>query len=85
MARWPLRYGAWSAAVFVVVNLALHPLVTVRLADGTLLPFVQPLVADGQGLVTLALHGLTGGVVMPWLAAAAGLALVAVLVAFALW
>ncbi len=42
---------------------------------GTFLPLVQPLVADGQGVVTLALHGLTGGVVLPWLAAAAGLVL----------
>ena len=41
--------------------------------------------ADGQGLVALAVHGLTGGVVMPWLTAAAVCALVAMLVAFAAW
>ncbi|HEY5110304.1 MAG TPA: hypothetical protein VII96_11915 [Acidimicrobiales bacterium] len=80
-----LRYGAIAAAAFLVVNaafLAWSPSAWLR---GIFLPMVDPLVADGQGAVAIALHGLTGGVVMPWLSAAAGLALVAMLVAFALW
>ena len=36
---------------------------------------IEPLVGDGQGVVSLALRGLTGGVVLPWLSAAAVLAL----------
>ena len=54
-------------------------------ADGLLLPFTKPLVADGQGLVTLAIHGLTGGVVLPLLSVAAALAYVALLAAFVVW
>ncbi len=53
--------------------------------DGVLLPFTKPLVADGQGLVTLALHGLTGGVVLPLLSLAGALAYLALLVAFVVW
>src|SRR4029077_4471847 len=53
--------------------------------DGVLLPFMKPLVADGQGLVTLGLHGLTGGVVLPLLSVAGALAYVALLVAFVVW
>jgi len=80
-----LRYGVVTLAAFVVVNtpfIAWSPTAWVR---GIFLPMIDPLVADGQGVVTFALHGLTGGVVLPWLAAAAGLALVAMLVAFGLW
>ncbi|HEX7460497.1 MAG TPA: hypothetical protein VF279_07685, partial [Acidimicrobiales bacterium] len=80
-----LRYGVVALAAFVVVNapfIVWSPTAWVR---GIFLPIVDPLVADGQGVVTFALHGLTGGVVLPWLSAGAGLALVAMVVAFALW
>ena len=80
-----LRYSAIVVTAFLVVNapfIVWSPSAWLR---GIFLPLVDPLVADGQGAVALALHGLTGGVVMPWLSAAAGLALVAMLVAFALW
>ena len=79
------RYGLIVMGTFLLVNLPFlvwSPSAWVR---GTFLPMVDPLVADGQGVVTLALHGLTGGVVLPWMSAAAGLALVALLVAFGLW
>jgi uncharacterized membrane protein len=79
-----LRYGAVTVASFLVVNapfIVWSPSAWLR---GIFLPMVDPLVADGQGAVAVALHGLTGGVVMPWLSAAAGLALVAMLAAFAL-
>ena len=80
-----LRYGAIVGTVFLAVNI---PFIVWSPSDwlrGIFLPMVDPLVADGQGAVALALHGLTGGVVMPWLSAAAAMALVAMLVAFALW
>ncbi len=80
-----LRYGATVVTVFLVVNapfIVWSPSAWLR---GIFLPIVDPLVADGQGAVAVALHGLTGGVVMPWLSAAAGLALVAMVIAFALW
>jgi len=52
---------------------------------GTLTPLVDPLVADGQGLVTLATHGITGGVNLTMLSIAGALALVTSVVAFAVW
>lgn len=80
-----LRYAGLVAAAFTVVNLPFllwSPTAWIR---GAFLPMVEPLVADGQGVVSLALHGLTGGVEMIWLSAAATLALVALVVAFARW
>jgi len=79
------RYAAVTAAAFLVVNAAFIAWSPSAWLRGSFLPMIDPLVADGQGVVTLALHGLTGGVVLPWLSAAAGLALVALLAAFALW
>jgi hypothetical protein len=51
-------------------------------ARGSLLPFDQPLVADGQGLVTLVLHGFAHGVSLPLLTVAGLLVFVSLLVAF---
>jgi hypothetical protein len=50
---------------------------------GTLTPLLDPLVADGQGVVSLALHGVTGGVNLSLLTVSCALAYVAVVVAFA--
>ena len=80
-----LGYLAWVVGAFVVVNLPFVVWSPAAWLQGTLLPLVDPLVPDGQGLVTLALHGLTGGVVMTWMSVAAGMALVATVVAFARW
>lgn len=80
-----LHYGAIVGTVFLVVNAPFIAWSPSAWSRGIFLPLVDPLVADGQGAVALALHGLTGGVVMPWLSAAAALALVAMLVGFALW
>ena len=80
-----LRYGALVLGAFLLVNLPFVLWAPSAWLKGTFLPMVDPLVADGQGVVTFALHGLTGGVVLPWMSAAAGLALVALLVGFALW
>ncbi|MHB8430833.1 MAG: hypothetical protein ACYDDZ_09940 [Acidimicrobiales bacterium] len=72
-------------AVFGAVNAPFviwHPASWLR---GVLLPIVEPLVADGQGLVTLALHGLTRGVWLPLLSVAGGLVVVGLLIAFVVW
>jgi len=80
-----LRYGAVVAASFLVMNAPFIAWSPGAWVQGIFLPMVEPLVADGQGVVSVALHGLTGGVVLPWLSAAAALALVAMLAAYAQW
>ncbi len=83
--RAALRYCAIVLGTFLVINLPFVVASPSAWLKGTFLPMTEPLVADGQGIVALALHGLTGGVVLPWMSAAAGLALVALVVAFGLW
>jgi uncharacterized membrane protein len=83
--RVPARYLAEVVAVFAAFNLPFAIWGPRAWADGILLPFTRPLVADGQGLVTLAIHGLTGGVVLPVLSVAAALAYIALLAAFVVW
>ena len=76
------RYLGTVLLVFAAVNLPFALWSPAAWAHGALLPLVEPLVADGQGLVTLATHGLTGGVDLTLLAAAGALAYVSLLVAF---
>ena len=83
--RLPARYLLEVVGVFAACNLPFVIWGPRAWADGLLLPFTKPLVADGQGLVTLAIHGLTGGVVLPLLSVAAALAYVALLAAFVIW
>jgi len=52
---------------------------------GTLLPFFGGLVAGGQGLVTLATHGLSGGLSLTMLSVAALLAYITVMAAWVVW
>jgi uncharacterized membrane protein len=80
-----VRYLATVVAVFLVVNLPFVAWNPGAWARGTVTPLVDPLVADGQGLVTLATHGITGGVNLTALGIAGALALVTMLVAFAMW
>jgi hypothetical protein len=84
---WPAagRYLAVVLAVFTAINLPFIIWQPSAWARGTFLPFAQPLVADGQGAVTMALHGLTGGVLITLLSVAGALAFVALLAAFVLW
>ena len=65
-----VRYTATVAGVFLVVNLPFIAWSPAAWLQGTLLPFRGGLVADGQGLATLATHGLTGGVNLTLLGAA---------------
>ncbi len=80
-----LRYLAIVVGVFFAVNLPFIIWGASQWWHGALLPLSQPLVADGQGLVSLALHGLTGGANLSLLMDASALALLAVLLAFAAW
>ncbi len=83
--RVPVVYLASVLGVFTVCNLPFVIWGPRAWADGVLIPFTKPLVADGQGLVTLAIHGLTGGVVLPLLTLAGALVYVALLAAFVVW
>ncbi|HUA94923.1 MAG TPA: hypothetical protein VMB82_05290, partial [Acidimicrobiales bacterium] len=80
-----LRYLAVVVVTFLAVNVAFIVWSPSAWWHDTLLPFTQPLVADGQGLVSLALHGMTGGVDLDLLSAASFVALVGVVVAYVGW
>jgi uncharacterized membrane protein len=79
------RYLALVAAAFLVVDLPFMILSPHQWWHDSLLPLTQPLVADGQGVVALALHGLTGGANLGMLDLASLIAVAAVLVAFVAW
>lgn len=83
--RITLGYLAVAAGVFLAVNLPYIVRQPSAWAHGTLLPFERPLVADGQGLVTLALHGVSRGVSLPLLTVASALVYVALLAAMVVW
>jgi uncharacterized membrane protein len=83
--RVPVVYLALVVGVFAACNLPFVVWGPRAWADGVLIPFTKPLVADGQGLITLAIHGLTGGVVLPLLALAGALVYLALLGAFVVW
>jgi len=83
--RLCLRYLLTVLVVFAAVNLpflAWHP---GAWWHGTLIPLTGGLVADGQGFVTLATHGLTGGVNLMMLSLAGALAMVGGVAAFVAW
>ncbi len=80
-----LRYLLTVVAVFAVVNLPFLPWHSGAWLQGTLIPLTGGLVADGQGLITLATHGLTGGVNLMMLSLAGALAMVGVVAAFVAW
>ena len=83
--RVVLRYLAIVVSVFAVVNLPFILWEPAAWARGTLLPFLTPLIPDGQGLVTLALHGVARGVSLPLLTASGALVLLTLLLAFVVW
>jgi uncharacterized membrane protein len=84
-ARATLRYGAVVAGTFALPNLPFLIWDPRAWWHGTLLPLTSPLVPDGQGLVSLALHGVTGGAVITDLWVAAALVTLALLLATALY
>ncbi len=86
-SRLPLvgKYVAIVVGIFAVVNLPFVIWQPSAWARGAFLPFAQPLVADGQGLVTLALHGIAHGVSLPLLTVAGILVLVTLMAALVVW
>jgi uncharacterized membrane protein len=78
-------YVGIVALVFAVVNVPFIIWQPAAWVHGNLIPFRQPLVVDGQGLVTLALHGITGGVALSKLTIASALMYVALLIAMVIW
>ncbi len=84
--RHPLRptlsYLVATLAAFLAVNLPFIVWSPGAWARGTFLPFAEPLVADGQGLVTLVLHGFAHGVSLPLLTVAGLLTLLSLLAVF---
>src|ERR1035441_3482101 len=89
IGRPPLRlasaYLGVVVLVFAAVNLPFIIWQPSAWVNGNLIPFRQPLVADGQGLVTLALHGITGGVYLSTLTIASALVYAALLLAMVIW
>jgi uncharacterized membrane protein len=79
------RYVVVAVAVFAAVNLPFVIWNPVSWWRGTLTPFVKPLVADGQGVVSLAIHGVSGGVDLTLLTLGSGLAYLAILASFVAW
>ncbi len=79
------RYLAIVLGVFAAINLPFIIWGADQWWHGTLLPLSQPLVADGQGLVSLAVHGLTGGADLSLLMDASLVALLGVLAAYVAW
>jgi hypothetical protein len=79
------RYLGIVVAVFAAVNLPFAIWSLSAWWHGTLTPLTQPLVADGQGLVSLALHGLTGGADLKLLMVASALAYLGLVAAFVTW
>lgn len=83
--RAVIRYVGAVVLVFAAFNLPFALWSPGAWVHGTVTPLVEPLVADGQGLVSLATHGLTGGVNLTLLDAAGALAYLTTVVSFALW
>jgi uncharacterized membrane protein len=79
------RYLGLVLVVFAAVNLPFALWGFWAWWHGTVTPLAQPLIADGQGLVSVALHGLTGGADLKLLTSASALAYLGVLGAFIAW
>jgi hypothetical protein len=84
-ARLVVRYLATVLAVFGAINLPFLLWQPAAWMRGTLLPLLGGMIANGQGLVSLGLHGITGGADLTMLSAAGAFAFIALLAAFVLW
>ncbi len=85
VARTVLRYVGLVALPFAAINLPFVIWSPTKWLHGAFLPLTQPLVPDGQGLVSLATHGLVR-VVHPLLLQLTGaLLMVALLIGFVAW
>jgi uncharacterized membrane protein len=80
-----LRYVAIVAVVFLAINAPFIYWSSSLWLHGILLPLTHPLVPDGQGLITLATHGVIRGVRLRLLTLAGLAGCVTVAVSYALW
>jgi len=80
--RAGLGYGAVVVGTFMIIDLPFLIWSPHAWIHGVFLPLAQPLIPDGQGLVTLALHGFVHGAHPGSLAIAGVFAEVALLAAF---
>ena len=85
IVKTTLRYLGLVAAPFIAINLPFIIWSPREWLRGTLLPLTQPLVPDGQGLVSLATHGFVRVVHTRDLQIAGGLLVLAILIAFVVW
>lgn len=84
-ARLSGRYLLVVVATFAVVNLPFLAWHSGAWWHGTLIPLTGGPIADGQGLVALAAHGLTGGVNLDTLSVTGALGLLVAVAAFVTW
>jgi hypothetical protein len=77
-----LRYAGLVATPFAAINLPFFVWSPSQWLHGTFLPLTQPLVPDGQGLVSLATHGLVRVGHPMYLQVTGALLMIALLVAF---
>lgn len=85
VARTVLRYAALVALPFTLVNLPFFIWSPSAWIRGSFLPLTQPLVPDGQGLVSIATHGLARVVYPRDLEFIGALLMLALLSSFVLW
>jgi uncharacterized membrane protein len=85
VARTLARYVGFVAAPIVAINLPFFIWSPGAWLHGTFLPLTQPLIPDGQGLVSLATHGVARVVHPMDLQLAAALLLVGLLASFVIW
>lgn len=80
-----LRYASFVGGTFFAINLPFIIWSPSEWLHGALLPLIQPLVPDGQGLVSIATHGLVHVVHPLDLQIAGLLTLISLLLAFVYW
>ena len=85
LVRTVVRYCSIVAGVFLVINAPFILWSPGAWLHGVVLPMTQPLVPDGQGLVSLVTHGFVHVVHPLYLQIAGMLAMLALIVAFYFW
>jgi uncharacterized membrane protein len=85
IAKTVSRYIGLVALPFAAINLPFVVWSPARWLHGAFLPLTQPLVPDGQGLVSLATHGLVRVVHPLFLQLTGALLMVALLIGFVAW
>lgn len=83
--RTTTRYALITGAVFLAINMPFIVWSPSQWWHAVLLPLTTHFVPDGQGLVSLALHGLSGGVDLTLLSLGGALVLLTLLAAMFVW